>query len=175
MGSGGGLRPTTAIVHHTHLPLEVSAGKETNENPGGPVPRPGEVITQHRPEGVKTGLECTCDSPPRSLLRTEALISPASRSGDGNQCLEAPRQRELPHTGLRPPTRDSPHLMPVCCWVWKLRALASVQPTEGDTPASKHPVRLAEASVITVPKVNSSPQPRPHSLRYGSPTLCIPP
>lgn len=108
MGSGGGLRPTTAIVHHTHLPLEVSAGKETNENPGGPVPRPGEVITQHRPEGVRTGLECTCDSPPRSLLRTEALISPASRSGDGNQCLEAPPPKGAASHRPTPPDQGQP-------------------------------------------------------------------
>lgn len=67
MGSEGRWRPTTAIVPHTHLPLEVSAEKETNKTAGGLVPRGSEDITECRPEGVRSA---RADSPPRSLLRT---------------------------------------------------------------------------------------------------------
>lgn len=67
MGSGGRWGPTTTVVHHTHLPLEVAAEKETSKTAGGLVPRGSEDITQCRPESVRSA---RVDSPPRSLLRT---------------------------------------------------------------------------------------------------------
>ena len=81
----------TGIVHHTNLPLDISSGKETDGNPGGTVPRWGEVIIQSGPKYERTGPPAHDSGPPFPSLQS-------AKGGGLTQAYTLPR--------------GSPHLAP---------------------------------------------------------------